>query len=162
MAMSDALATYLHDHLAGSNFAVELLESLHRQHAQEPLGGFAAALLVEIKQDREVVRKLITRAGGHGSTIKDAAAWLTEKIGRFKLTLSSAGELGTFEALEALSLGTLGKLALWRALSILAPSDSRVSGEDYASLIARAEDQHARLEERRLQMVPKALQSAPH
>jgi hypothetical protein len=36
--MSDPLATYLHDHLAGSNFAIELLDSLRDQYSGEPLG----------------------------------------------------------------------------------------------------------------------------
>ena len=158
--MSDSLATYLHDHLAGSHFAVELTETLRRQHAHEPLRDFVSALLVEIKEDQNVLQQLINRVGSHGSVFKETTAWIAEKVGRFKLTLSSSGDLGTFEALEALGLGLLGKRALWRALSLLAPSDSRVSGPDYASLIARAEDQHARVEERRLQFASRSLQPA--
>ena len=42
--MSDSLAIYLHDHLAGSNFAVELLEFLREHHAGQPLGILLAAV----------------------------------------------------------------------------------------------------------------------
>jgi hypothetical protein len=30
--MHDPLATYLHDHLAGSHFAIELLDSIEKQY----------------------------------------------------------------------------------------------------------------------------------
>jgi hypothetical protein len=43
--ISDALATYLHDHLAGSLFAVKLLSSLSDQYEDEELGAFARAPL---------------------------------------------------------------------------------------------------------------------
>jgi Rad3-related DNA helicase len=33
ISMGDPLATYLHDHLAGANFAVELLENLRQRHS---------------------------------------------------------------------------------------------------------------------------------
>jgi hypothetical protein len=59
--MSDPLATYLHDHLAGSNFAIELLDSLRDQYSGEPLGRFAAALLIEIKEDQRTLRTMADR-----------------------------------------------------------------------------------------------------
>lgn len=49
--MNGSLATYLHDHMAGSSFAVDLLESLRDRHSGEPLGEFATTLLVDIEQD---------------------------------------------------------------------------------------------------------------
>ena len=50
---------------------------------------------------------------------------------QLKLGRSTAGTLGTFQALEILALGVLGKLALWRALIEVAPSDARLSGVDF-------------------------------
>ena len=50
--MGDPLATYLHDHLAGSVHAVSLLEFIRDQHEREPLGRFASGLLAEIEADR--------------------------------------------------------------------------------------------------------------
>jgi hypothetical protein len=152
--MSDSLATYLHDHLAGSNFAVELLEFLRDQHAGEPVGAFAATMLAEVEEDRRVLQGLIDRAGKGASIVKEAAAWLGEKLSELKL---SGSPLGTFEALEALALGILGKLALWRALELIADSDARVSGLDFRQLAERAQGQHSRVEERRLQAARDAL-----
>src|SRR3954451_1211107 len=150
--MSDPLATYLHDHLAASHFAVELLKNLHEQHAGEPLGPFAAALLGEVEEDRQVLQQIVDRVGTEASALKEATAWVGEKVSRFKLRHASAGEVGTLEALETLALGILGKRALWRALSVIAPTYVRVRGEDFDTLAARAEAQHARVEERRLQV----------
>jgi hypothetical protein len=64
----------------------------------------------------------------------EAAAWLGEKVSRVKLRRRAAGGLGTFEALEALALGILGKLALWRALAVIAAVDGRLGGMDFDHL----------------------------
>jgi hypothetical protein len=144
--MSDSLATYLHDHLAGSNLAVDLVEFLRDQHVGDPLGGFAATLLAEIKHDREVLQGIIDQAGSGFPVVKEAAAWLSEKVSQLKFT---RGAFGTFEALEALALGILGKLALWRTLATIA--DARIRGVDFDQLGARAQAQHAQVEELRLQ-----------
>ncbi|MGI9074017.1 MAG: hypothetical protein ACR2JB_22480 [Bryobacteraceae bacterium] len=150
--MSDPLATYLHDHLAGSNFAIELLGSLRDQYSGELLGGFAAALLIEIAEDRQILQTILDPIGKTSPDLKQAAAWLGEKVSRFKLKRGSGNGLGSFQALETLGLGILGKLALWRALAVIAENDDRVRGADLQQLIKRAEEQHARLEESRLQM----------
>src|SRR5438105_14332832 len=146
--MSDSLATYLHDHLAGSNFAIDLLEFLGDQHRGEPLGASSAALLAEVDEDRKVLQGLIDRLGEGYPMVKEAGAWLGEKVSRLKL---KRGAFGTFEALEALSVGISGKLALWRALAIIAETDVRVHGLDFDQLAASAQAQHAQVEELRLQ-----------
>ncbi len=148
--MNDPLATYLHDHMAGSNFAVDLLESLRDEHSGEPLGQFAAALLIEIEKDRAVLQRIIDRVGKGSANLKQAAAWLGEKVSRFKLSRGAAGEFGTFEALETLALGILGKLSLWEALAVVADTEDRVRDVNFEELIARAHEQHARVEENRL------------
>src|ERR1044072_26690 len=107
--MSDALATYLEDHLAGAAFAVTLLETLRDDHANEPLGRFAAELLGGLEADRAGRRPL---AG-------------------------LPGPLAPFEATETLALGIQGKLALWRALTIVMPTQPRLRGIDLDRLIAR-------------------------
>jgi hypothetical protein len=76
--VEEPLATYLHDHLAGSTFAVDLVES------------------------------------------------------------------------PPLALGILGKLALWRALLVVAKNDTRLNGMELEQLVARAQQQHAQVEQWRL------------
>jgi hypothetical protein len=149
--MNDALGTYLHDHLAGAAFAVELLESLREHHGNDPLGIFATELLVEIEADRSLLQQLAKPMETHTAGVKEAAAWLAEKASRLKLRQSGDSSLGTFETLEALALGILGKESLWNALAIAAVGDPRLQGPNYEALARRAYDQYTRVENRRLE-----------
>lgn len=147
---SDALTTYLQDHLAGALHAIELLKSMRDHSEGKPLGAFAAGLLAEIESDRDLLAKLAKRVSGTAGGMKEWGAWLSEKVSRLKLKHGSADGLGTFEALEFLVIGIHGKRALWRAMEVVASFDSRLQGIDFTELIARAESQHQRVEERRL------------
>jgi hypothetical protein len=148
--MSNALTTYLQDHLAGSMHAIELLKMMRDHDAGKPLGQFAAGLLIEIEADRNVLAELIQRMGTTPGGVKEWGAWLAEKVSRLKLKHGSDAGLGAFEALEFLVLGIHGKWALWRALAVVAPFDTRLQSTDFGQLIARAESQHAQVDERRL------------
>lgn len=157
--MSDNLATYLHDHLAGATAGLELVEALRDQHGGKALGRFAAQLAGEIEADRRTLEELAERIGPGGNPLKEATAWLAEKVSRLKLG-RTAGELGTFEALEALALGILGKRALWDALTVVAPQDPRLTGLDFGGLSRRAQAQHAGVEEQRLDTARTTLRPA--
>jgi hypothetical protein len=152
--MNDPLAIYLHDHLAGSTVAVDLLQAMRRKHADEALGQFAATMLLEIQADRTILKNLADRIGAGSSQLKELSAWLSEKVSRFKLDRGPQG-LGTFEALEFLALGVLGKLSLWRALAV--STDGRLQGTDFDHLAARAQSQYAQIEDRRLDAAKIAL-----
>lgn len=148
--MSDPLVTYVEDHLAGARYAIDLLEALCDQHAGEPLSRFAKTMLVQVKADAQVLEQLAAHLGSTGG-LKQISAWLMEKVGRLKLRRGASDGLGTFEALEFLALGILGKLSLWRALALLVPSEKRLRNIDFETLIERAERQHAQVEKRRLE-----------
>lgn len=153
--MTDPLPTYLHDHLAGSRFAINLLESMVKQYLNEPMGKFAEVLVLEIKQDQEVLEKIIEGVGGSGRDLKETAAWLAEKISQLKLGRDGeAIGIGTFEALESLTLGIRGKLGLWRVLPILRKVDARIPDIDFEQLAARAEEQFVRVDTERLRLAP--------
>lgn len=156
--MSIPLAAYLQDHLAGSVHATELVEHIRDEHAGEPLGDFAAQLLVEIRADQEVLQGLAERIGAGSSSFKEVGAWIADKVARLKLTREAGNYLGTFEALEFLELGINGKKALWLALESVAPTDSRLQSLDFARLIARANSQILQVEERRLAAAHLALE----
>jgi hypothetical protein len=150
--MSDPLAIYLHDHRAGSNFAINLLEGMRDQEEDRDLSAFAARVIAEVTADRETLQKIIDRVGESHTDLKEAAAWVAEKASRFKLGHETPLALGTFEALETLALGILGKLSLWQALVVIGRVDARVEGEDYAHLAARAQEQHDLVEAYRLRI----------
>ena len=156
--MSQPLVTYLRDHLAGARGAINLLQSLRDQHTGEPLAQFVSELLPEVDADRARLKKILAQFETDSNAFRDTIARLTEKASRWKLSRRVAGDLGAFQSLETLSLGILGKLALWRALERAAKSDARLQGRDFAELACRAQAQFNRVEERRLQMADKIFQ----
>jgi hypothetical protein len=155
--MSNPLATYLHDHLAGAAFAIDLLKALHDHYPGEALGQLASGLLVEVEQDRESLQRIIDRVGKESPDLKQAAAWLAEKVSRLKLTHDDPDGLGTLQALETLALGIQGKLALWHALSAVPGIHNRIGKVDLEHLIVRAERQYTQAEEGRLLVARTAL-----
>lgn len=149
--MSDPLAVYLSDHLAGSRAAIDLLEFVRDQHEGEPMSLFATHMLIQIESDRAILKDLVEqfevkRAGA----VKEALASVGEKASHVMMRQHAGGGLGTFRALESVALGILGKLALWHTLADIAARDSRLASVDYDRLIARAKAQHAEVEEQRL------------
>ncbi len=140
------LHTYLNDHLAGSVGALELLDHLIETRKAAETRTFLMELRAEIAADQEELKALLQRMGGEESTIRKAGAWVLEKVGRAKLS-GADHELGFMQALETISLGILGKRAMWRTLAAAALSgdggDARV---DYPKLVGRAESQFERVE----------------
>jgi hypothetical protein len=150
--MTSPLAIYLHDHLAASHFAIELLEGLADRHQGGPLGNFCVEILAEIREDQQALESMIAKVGEAGYDSKDLAAWVAEKASRMKLRQPNDGGLGTFEALETLALGVQGKLALWQVLPVVAQADYRLRDWDFTRLGGRARDQFSRLNDWRLKL----------
>lgn len=154
--MADPLATYLNDHRAGAAGAIEMLEHLVERHRGAELGTFAEDLLVRVRSDREVLERLVESVG-EPNVLKEAAAWMGEKLSRLKLPKGDESGLGLFETLEALLLGITGKKALWDALALIAPDDRRLAGVDFAALARDAQAQVNLVNARRLALVHDAL-----
>jgi hypothetical protein len=150
--MTESLATYLQDHLAGASHAIDLLHWLREEHKHDSLGEFTARLVVEIEEDRDVLRRLAEQAGSGSSTVKEMTAHVSERISRLKLSDHGRITLGTFESLEFLVLGIHGKQALWRVMAVLADTDVRLKGPDFSELATKAEGQERKVEARRLEL----------
>lgn len=143
------LETYLHDHLAGAQFATSLLADLTNQEFDAELAAFAGTLLEEIEKDKQVVEDILSQLDSKRSVLKEASAWIAQKLGRTKLQVNS-DPFSIFEALEVLSIGILGKRALWKALEAIASEESSLQSRDYATLATRAAEQHAAVDQRRI------------
>jgi len=154
--MEDPLRTYLHDHLAGSGFAIEMLKKLEEQFEGAEIAAFASGIRKDVSEDRTTLEKIADRVGENHAPMKDALAWLSEKASRVKLQQEDPEGFRTFETMEILSLGILGKRSLWRALSEVSRYDDRLAGQDYEALAARAQEQFARIEEYRLRLAASA------
>ena len=153
---TDQLGTYLNDHLAGSEAGLELIARLADDYPDTEFSDGLRSLHAEIEEDQQQLKRLLERVSDGGSTIKQAAGWVAEKLTRLKLGLTTAEPLALFEALEALSLGILGKRALWRALAVIAADTFDVGDVNRAELERRALDQWERVEALRLQSAERA------
>jgi len=146
------LATYLSDHLAGSEAAVRLIGRYVEREPDSPFGVLMADLLHEIEEDREQLKRLMARVGANPSSVKKAGAigaeLLTSLRSKVPVVGSGSGEVARLEDLELLSMGIEGKRLLWAALAPL--RDDAFDGFDFGSLAARAQDQRDRVEAFRL------------
>ena len=155
--MDDPLATYLHDHMAGSSFAVELLQKLVAEYPGTASGEVAKELLQQVLPDRKTLEQLIAQVGKSSSDLYDALGWIGERVSRMKLKHEDPAGIGAFQAFEIISIGILGKRALWESLRVRRSADSRVAGPDYDMLIARAEQQFQQANHHRLELADAAL-----
>ena len=155
--MDDPLAVYLHDHLAGSSFAVELLEKLATEFRGTASGDIASELLEQVEIDVGTLKQLIANAGETTPDLYDALGWIAERVSRIKLKHDDPTGIGAFEAFETISLGILGKRALWEALKVRQEIDTLLAGFDFPGLIERAEQQFAKANHYRLKLIPAAL-----
>lgn len=141
----DALTTYLDDHLAGAQAALVLLERLE----SDPADGLdVRELHREIEADRAVLESIVERLGDRPSSVKKAAGWIAGRLSRPKL--GDDGALARFESFEVLSLGILGKRALWRVIAELGPAASHLDPLVLEELTQRAQEQYERVERARI------------
>ena len=143
------LDTYLHDHLAAAIGAIELIELLHRRVEEPDVRSVLAWLLLEVKRDEAALQEIAEGLAIGSSTLKTSAAWVSARFVSLK-TREAQDAFGSFEGLEVLALGILGKLHLWKALGRSAAFASDAYKPDLETLIRRAEDQHSKVEELRL------------
>jgi hypothetical protein len=154
--MSNNLTAYLHDHLAGSVAAIELIDDLVKAFDDAALKQFLADLKRDIESDQKVLEQLISGAGESEGVVRKAAAWVSEKVARakFKIAGEDLGGLGLVQALEMLALGIRGKELLWRALAV--SNWGPLRDIDLAKLERRAVEQQMRVEEKRVKAVTAA------
>ena len=147
-----ALDTYLNDHLGGAMLGSDLAEQIRERAEGTTLGDVMATFAPEIQEDRETLIDLMEQLGTSKNPVKQVTAWMAEKASRMKFGGASSGEpdFGLFMALETLTLGVEGKLAMWKALKQIAHEHPPLAAVNLDNLIARAESQHDGLENERL------------
>jgi hypothetical protein len=160
----DLLRIYLNDHFAGSTGAAELARRCRDANAGTPLAAFLEAFLRDLDGEREVLLGLIRETGGAPNPLKQAGAWLLEKLGRAKLNgaLVTYSDLSRLLELEMLLLGVRGKRALWDALERVREGDTSLGALDFPALQAQAERHLAALESLRLDAARRAFVRSAH
>lgn len=152
------LSVYLNDHSAGSVGAIRLFDRLRRRVDEPDFESELTRVRDEVQADRRVLHDLRETLGIRRSRLREAAAWVGEKLAVLKLRLerSKHGELQILHALDALTLGIEGKKALWTALAEAQEVNPRLRLADYAALIRRADEQIASLRGLRLRTARRA------
>ena len=150
------LDSYLNDHLAGSISALELIAHWAEVHKGEPLGSFFVETEREIKADQDTLRDVMRTLGVEESKMRQAGAWVAEKVGRARLIIAGdePGSLGLVLTLEGLIMGVTGKKLLWRTLATA--NLSRLNSYNFEQLRRRAKQQVERIEAERIRAVSKA------
>ncbi|REJ74274.1 MAG: hypothetical protein DWQ34_23910 [Planctomycetota bacterium] len=82
------------------------------------------------RAQQSIVRDVLHRLGGDESRTKKGAAWIAEKLGRFKPndSLLTYSALSRVVELETLSAAAQERVALWDTLDAVATRDNRLSG----------------------------------
>ncbi len=159
--MNDArpIDVYLTDHLAGATGGCELAQRAAEEHKGTPLGEFFSNLYTEIEQDKNTLEDMTKRLGTQPNPIKQAGAWLMEKVTRLKLSTQTGGapQFNALLTLETLEMGVTGKLCLWRALKEISEASEVIRSFDLDNLVSRAESQIDTLEKERVKTARTAL-----
>src|SRR6476469_4182765 len=137
--MNANLATYLNDYMAGAVAGIEIAKHLEESAVDAETRTELASVRAEIEADEKELSDLAIRLGIEQSSVRKAAGWLSEKAAEIKLRFDdlSGGELRTYEALEALSLGSEGKRSLWLALRSVGDGGSQVLPESEIDRLQR-------------------------
>ncbi|MFE4862609.1 transaldolase [Streptomyces sp. NPDC056670] len=157
------LAIYLNDHYAGASSGSELFRRAAEAHADAEGRAALTDLAQQVDEDRDALAQIMADLGVPRSQSKAAIGWLAEKAGRLKANghLFARSPLSDVLETESMLLGVLGKAACWRTLRILAESDTRLSADNLDTLLDRAEQQSATLEELRSTAAVRALRHQP-
>ncbi|QGJ71077.1 Hypothetical protein PBC10988_27800 [Planctomycetales bacterium 10988] len=113
------LAVYLDDHNALMTAEKELLERTRGENPQPPLGPFLSDCRMAVQEQQNIIQQLLTRLGESPNLIKQGAAWMAEKVGRFKpnASLLEYSPLSRVLELETLFLAAQERGLCWQTLS---------------------------------------------
>ena len=98
---TEQLGTYLNDHLAGSEAALQLIARLVEDYPDTELADTMRGLHAEIEEEQQGLRQLVDRVAGDDSAIKQVTGWVSEKLTRLKLGTTTGDPLALFEAAGA-------------------------------------------------------------
>ena len=154
------LDIYLNDHLGGSVMAIEIAKRCAAENSGTELGQFLEKFLAEVEEDKRTLEGLMDAVGASRNPVKQAGAWLGEKLTRLKLGTSEKN-LANLLSVETLCMGVQGKIYLWTALDKVAADHETLSGMAFNALLKAAQTQQDGLERHRLELAEKALGARP-
>ena len=147
----ETLGAYLNDHRAGATAAVHLLQRLADSDSDHVDSAPLDRLRQDIAADLATLEEVMERLDIPHDTLREAGAWMSEKLSRVRLSpvVTGSESLSHLLEIETIKLGVHGKKSMWRALHHVAADHSRLSDLDFEALARRAEAQIDDLELRR-------------
>jgi hypothetical protein len=148
------LRIYLDDHLALMVAELELAARCRSSNRATALGEFLQQLENEVTAQKSIGKEVIYHTGGKDSIegrAKQGAAWVAEKLGRFKLndSLISYSPLSRVVELETLSAFAQGRIAMWDTLDATVKSDSRLQNMTFSAFRDQSQQHLDQLNEHR-------------
>jgi hypothetical protein len=149
-----AVATYLREHLAGADTAIQIVHDLSDAYRGGPEGALFASLYEQFREDRGVVEKILAELGYISRSVKRLAGRATgSALGT--VAGGAPGDLSLFRTLEALAIGVQGKRCLWRAAQALVALPHPPGRRSFVELEADAVRQWEAIERHRWSLVPR-------
>jgi hypothetical protein len=150
---------YLNDHLAGATGACEVTRNAVEKFATTSHRKFLAEFLPQVEEDKATLEEMIRTVGGTPNPMKQASAWIMEKVSRIKLSPGGLGseEMSALLTIETLCIGVEGKICLWTGLKAVAADIPELKTIDFDALLAQAQQQRQGLEKERLDAARAAL-----
>ena len=146
-------ATYLRDHLAGADTAIQMVQGLGDAYQGGPEGALFESLHEQFREDRGVVEGMLAELGYTSRSAKRLAGRATGRSLRV-VAGGAPGDLSLFRTLEALAIGVQGKRCLWRTAQALVALPHPPGRRSYAELEADAVRQWETIEQHRRSFVP--------
>lgn len=147
-----AFATYLRDHLAGADAAIDMVQGLRDAYRGSPEGVLFGSLCEQFRDDRAVVEGVLAELGYTSRSAKRLAGRAAGSALRV-VAGGAPGDLSLFRTLEALAVGVQGKRCLWRAAQVLVALPHPPGGRSFVELEADAVRQWETIEQHRRSVV---------
>ena len=149
-----AFTTYLRDHLAGADTAIQMVRDLGGAYRGVPEGALFASLYEQFREDRGVVEAILAELGHTSRSAKRLAGQATGSALR-AVAGGAPGDLSLFRTLEALAIGVQGKRCLWRAAQAIVALPHPPGRRSFVELEADAVRQWEAIERHRSTLVPR-------
>ena len=147
-----ALATYLREHLAGADTAIQVVQGLRDEYRGSPEGALFGSLYEQFRDDRGVVEGMLAALGYTSRSAERLVGRATGSALRV-VAGGAPGDMSLFRTLETLAIGVQGKRCLWRAAQVLVALPHPPGRRSYVELEADALRQWETIEQHRRSIV---------
>jgi len=143
----EAIAYYVHVHLAGAAAGIDLFGRSGRAQTDREIGDVVLQIREQLIDERRSLRAMADRLQVGESSLLTWSARAAERVGRLKPNgdLLRRTPLTDLVELEAMRDAVAGKIAGWQALLAVADDYAGLDRAELDVLLDQGEEQHRRL-----------------